>query len=877
MKNFLICFLFSMIAAANTSAQNVAINNNGALADASAMLDIQSTTKGLLIPRMTAAQRTAISNPAPGLVLFQTDGSRGFYYNSGTAASPVWTYLSPVVNTGWSIAGNAGTNPAIHFIGTTDNRPLVFRLNNQYGGKFSADSGNYFIGRSAGFNNTGFRNIAVGDSALSNNTTGVSNIAIGKKALFINTNRSYILAIGDSALYNNGTNLVNPEHGTSNLAIGARSMFSNTNGYFNTAIAFETMYSNTTGFANTAVGQRALYANTTGAANNALGVLALYSNLTGDGNNAAGQAALSNNTSGFWNTALGHGSLFRNTSGSSNVSVGIFSLFNNTDRSNLVAIGDSALYSNGIGASSIEHATGNTAVGSKSLFLNTTGYLNTGTGTQSLSSNTTGFGNTGIGAGALYSNTTGMINNAVGVYALYSNTTGEGNIAMGQAALYSNLNGAGNVGLGYGSLFNNISGNSNIAIGSFALFRNRVHSNLVALGDSALYNNGLGTTDPFDAHSNTAVGSKALYSNTTGSQNTASGYGAMRSNINGTSNTAYGNLALRSNVSAHNNTAIGAAALINNLGQSNTAVGETSLGLNINGSYNTALGSQSMTTVPGDSNTAIGYNANCLVNGLNNTTAVGAWARVGISNALVLGDTSNVNVGIGTAFPAQARLVVNGRVGAVSAMFGSNTTGISIESNWPAIGFNNFYNGIRRYIAAGYAGSIWLNQSNGSMEMITYGNGAANAIMGAAKGIVFDYANNSFIPLANSAYTLGSPSNRWSAVWAVNGTIQTSDTRLKENIKDMGYGLAEVLGLKPVSFTWKEKMQSSNTQLGFEAQQVEKIIPEAIVQDKDVYGMNYSALIPVLVKGMQEQQDLIEKLQQLVEELGMRIRELEKR
>jgi hypothetical protein len=64
--------------------QSVSINNTGAAADSTAMLDVSSTTKGLLIPRMAAAQRTAIATPATGLLVYQTDGDPGFYYYNGT-------------------------------------------------------------------------------------------------------------------------------------------------------------------------------------------------------------------------------------------------------------------------------------------------------------------------------------------------------------------------------------------------------------------------------------------------------------------------------------------------------------------------------------------------------------------------------------------------------------------------------------------------------------------------------------------------------------------------------------------------------------------------------------------------------------------------
>jgi len=61
--------------------------------DGSALLDVTSTTKGFLAPRMTETQKNAIASPATGLVVYQTDGTAGFYYNSGTPASPSWEPL----------------------------------------------------------------------------------------------------------------------------------------------------------------------------------------------------------------------------------------------------------------------------------------------------------------------------------------------------------------------------------------------------------------------------------------------------------------------------------------------------------------------------------------------------------------------------------------------------------------------------------------------------------------------------------------------------------------------------------------------------------------------------------------------------------------
>ncbi|OIN56656.1 BclA C-terminal domain-containing protein [Arsenicibacter rosenii] len=60
--------------------------------DASAQLEIQSTSKGLLIPRVTST--ASVTSPAKGLIVYQTGGTEGFYYNSGTPGSPDWKMLS---------------------------------------------------------------------------------------------------------------------------------------------------------------------------------------------------------------------------------------------------------------------------------------------------------------------------------------------------------------------------------------------------------------------------------------------------------------------------------------------------------------------------------------------------------------------------------------------------------------------------------------------------------------------------------------------------------------------------------------------------------------------------------------------------------------
>jgi uncharacterized protein (TIGR02145 family) len=71
----------------------VAINIDGSAPDNSAMLDVKSTTKGMLIPRMTLAERDLIANPANGLLIFCTIDNQ-FYANKGTSSIPNWVMVS---------------------------------------------------------------------------------------------------------------------------------------------------------------------------------------------------------------------------------------------------------------------------------------------------------------------------------------------------------------------------------------------------------------------------------------------------------------------------------------------------------------------------------------------------------------------------------------------------------------------------------------------------------------------------------------------------------------------------------------------------------------------------------------------------------------
>ncbi len=234
----------------------------------------------------------------------------------------------------WNLTGNSGTNPGTNFLGTTDAKALIFKVNNQVSGNidFSTSKANTSFGfqalntmkgsynvalgfRSLTLNTTGKNNVSAGGYALYNNLKGNSNVAIGVGALYLNKNASNTVAIGDSALYNQRTVYISYQDPYSNTAVGSKASYANTSGFENTSLGFNALYSNTRGNNNTAIGTRALYSNNSG--NDAFG-------LWGTWNTAVGNEALLNLNAGHGNSSFGVGALGDMTSGRYNTGIGIW-------------------------------------------------------------------------------------------------------------------------------------------------------------------------------------------------------------------------------------------------------------------------------------------------------------------------------------------------------------------------------------------------------------------------------------------------------------------------------------------------------------------------------------------------------------------------
>lgn len=134
MKPSLIIILLTGISSWAISQGSIGIGTTSP--NASALLDLQSNAKGLLIPRMTKTERNTISNPATGLLLFQTTDTSGFYSNTGSPSSPNWKQLNAsaaAVPTGSIIMSDQHPDPSLTNAGFTIFRVVFMDSSAQYG------------------------------------------------------------------------------------------------------------------------------------------------------------------------------------------------------------------------------------------------------------------------------------------------------------------------------------------------------------------------------------------------------------------------------------------------------------------------------------------------------------------------------------------------------------------------------------------------------------------------------------------------------------------------------------------------------------------------------------------------------------------------
>jgi hypothetical protein len=284
---------------------------------------------------------------------------------------------------------------------------------------------------------------------------------------------------------------------------------------------------------------------------------------------------------------------------------------------------------------------------------------------------------------------------------------------------------------------------------------------------------------------NTGLGFQALYHDTTGNQNTAIGLRALFNNTEGSQNTATGGLALFSNTDGYQNTATGYQALYYNNATGSSAFGFEALFHNTFGAQNTANGYLAMLyNTSGSYNTAVGGGALARNSDGNTNTAIGASAMQSNSSGsgnIALGDHAgqfltigNFNIDIGNF----------GRAG---------------EYQTIRIGDSDFQH---RTFIAGIRGVTTAN---------------ANAVP-----VVIDSAGQL-------------------------GTVSSS-RRFKEGIEPMDQESKAVLALKPVTFHYKSDSQNT-PQFGLIAEEVAKVDPDLVVRDDkgEIYTVRYDAVNAMLL------------------------------
>jgi hypothetical protein len=263
------------------------------------------------------------------------------------------------------------------------------------------------------------------------------------------------------------------------------------------------------------------------------------------------------------------------------------------------------------------------------------GLFNTGVGISALSAASSVVHCTAIGYTALAAETNAANNTAVGSTAMASSNGSGSNSAFGFAALTTLVTGTNNCAFGDSSL-KLATGSSNCAFGYRSGWKITTGTQNCLIGTSAAG----GISGNFS--NGTAVGYQALLENT-GNDNTAVGNTSLKANTSGTQNTAVGAGASATIDTNGNTTSVGYNALTLNTGAGNTAVGSTA-------------GAARATYT---NSTFLGFGADASANSLSNATAIGYNASVGVSNAIVLGQTATAtNVGIGTGSPSNILHIV---------------------------------------------------------------------------------------------------------------------------------------------------------------------------------------------------------------------------
>lgn len=658
MKKYILLFVFIILNYTSNAQTGIGTTTP----DISSALDIRIANKGVLLSRVAltgTTDITTIPSPANSLLVYNTatiaDLTPGYYYWDTAASKWIRILDAASTITGWGLNGNAYTDPATDFIGTTDDVDLVFKRNNLQAGRLSKFNTSLGQGSLRG---TGSYNTAFGNKALGANTGGTLNTATGFEALGSNLDGNGNAAFGYRALNKlaQGKNNVSVgmyssdflSEGSGNTVVGASALAKTYSGNYNIAIGSGAGYrlkmsGNEDGF-NTIIGSYDNH-NTqgfdSGRNNTILGsrIKDLPSSLVNNIIIADGSGNRRINVNATGNVGLGTNDPDKSaaldvTSTNKGVLLPRVALTGVTDATTIPSPANSLMIYNTATSSDVTpgYYFWNTSnlkwmrvLDSDSSGWNTKGNSGTAEGTDFIGTTdniNVVFKRKNIHAGLLSDlnahNTSFGVNSYKGTT---SGTQGIRNTAIGSNSLHGNseavMNGNDNTALGYNSLSVNDTGNENVAVGVSALKSNTAGDN------------------------NTAIGFSSLTRNTTGRYNVANGAHALERNTEGASNIAIGGWALSNNQKGNDNIAIGVNSLsaFNQTGAYNIGLGSSALKGNSSGELNVGVGYEALSkNFTGYNNTAIGAHAGTSLGYLKNTTAIGFRASVNESNAIQLGN-----------------------------------------------------------------------------------------------------------------------------------------------------------------------------------------------------------------------------------------------
>ena len=376
------------------------------------------------------------------------------------------------------------------------------------------------------------------------------------------------------------------------------------------------------------------------------------------------------------------------------------------------------------------------------------------------------------------------------------------------------------LGLSYGAVAQNTAygtdalnsittGVGNAAFGYQSLYSNTTGDYNTANGMNALYSNTTG-------HRNTANGNYALVSNTTGNYNTANGTSALYYNTTGNYNTANGYSALGRNTTGYSNTANGYTALFyNTTGYQNTANGTYALYSNTTGYYNTANGTQALySNTTGFDNTANGTQALS-----SNTTGFDNTANG--YRALFYNTTGYNNTANGTQALLNNTTGYNNTANGTQALYSNTTGGFNTASGYQALYANTTGDGNTaigdRSLLANTIGNY--NTAVGSLALNTSTKGKYNT----AVGYNADIADRDIMTGNDITNATAIGSTAWvdqsnkvvigdRSVTVIGGYANwsnLSDARFKKNIQQDVHGLDFITKLNPITYTLDIKKLNS--------------------------------------------------------------------